>query len=129
MRLLLDTHVWIWSLVEPERVHRDAERALRSPDNELWLSPVSVWEAMLLAERGRIGVRAGARAWVREALSQMPLRDAPFSREVAIASRELAIETEDPGDRFIAATADHLGLVVTADAHLLACPVETLQAA
>lgn len=60
----------------------------------------------------------------------MPLRDAPFSREVAIASRELTIETEDPADRFIAATADHLGLVlVTADAHLLACSVETLQAA
>lgn len=47
---------------------RRVTRELVAPANELWLSPISVWEAMMLAERGRIVVAGDARAWVEEML-------------------------------------------------------------
>ena len=57
VKLLLDTHIWLWALLEPERLTAPVSDALQSPENELWLSPISVWEATMLAERGRVVVR------------------------------------------------------------------------
>ena len=42
MKLLLDTHIWLWSTLEPQRLARRVGKALADPANELWLSPVSV---------------------------------------------------------------------------------------
>ncbi|MGH7637952.1 MAG: type II toxin-antitoxin system VapC family toxin [Gemmatimonadaceae bacterium] len=120
MKLLLDTHIWIWSLVEPERLSRRVARELVAPANEIWLSPISVWEAMLLAERGRIVVAADARAWVEEMLRATPAREAPLTHDVALHSREVELPHADPADRFLAATAQVHGLtLVTADGRLL----------
>lgn len=121
MKLLLDTHIWIWSLVEPERLSRRIARELVAPANELWLSPISVWEAMLLAERGRIVVEGDARTWVEEMLRATPAREAPLTHDVALRSREVELPHPDPADRFLAATAQVHGLtLVTADTRLLA---------
>lgn len=119
MKLLLDTHIWIWSLVEPERLSRRVVRELMAPANELWLSPISVWEALLLAERGRI--IADAPGWVQEMIRATPAREAPLTHEVALRSREVKLPHHDPADRFLAATAQVHGLtLVTADGRLLA---------
>jgi PIN domain nuclease of toxin-antitoxin system len=56
MKLLLDTDIWLWALLDPDRLSPAVREALASTDNELWLSPISVWEANLLAERGRVRV-------------------------------------------------------------------------
>jgi len=122
MKLLLDTHVWLWSHVTPERLSKRAASALASSRNELWLSPVSVWEFMLLAERGRIRVQGhmSPETWVREALTRAPLHDAPLTRDVALRSRTIQLGHEDPADRFLAATAAAYDLVlVTADERML----------
>lgn len=119
MRLLLDTHIWLWGLLEPDRLGRRVADELESPDNELWLSAVSVWEALLLAERGRLELDAPPADWIELQLSRVPLRDAPVTREVAARSRALALPHEDPADRFIAATAAvHSLTLVTADDRL-----------
>lgn len=123
MKLLLDTHVWLWSQADPKRLARRAARALESPANELWLSPISVWELILLAEAGRVRLRKDPIAWVEEALALQPLREAALTREVAIASRRLALPHQDAADRFLAATAVVYGLqLVTADDRLLEAP-------
>ncbi|HVU05263.1 MAG TPA: hypothetical protein VHE30_26125, partial [Polyangiaceae bacterium] len=57
MKLLLDTHIWIWSLDDPKRLKPAVVKALRNPRTELWLSSISVWEATLLLDRGRIRVK------------------------------------------------------------------------
>ena len=62
MKLLLDTHVWIWSLIEPARLTSGVRSAFESDDNELWLSPISTWETLLLIERGRISVEGEPQA-------------------------------------------------------------------
>ena len=122
MRLLLDTHIWLWALLEPERLAASVRAALESPKNELWLSPISVWEATVLAERGRIAINAAPAEWVREMVRAIPRREAPLTHDIAVASREVALSHQDPADRFLAATARVLGLtLVTADERLLAC--------
>jgi PIN domain nuclease of toxin-antitoxin system len=121
LRLLLDTHVWIWMLLEPQRIAPGAVRQLEDSDNELWLSPISVWEALLLLQRGRVRVGLEPGVWFAQALRAMPVRDANLTREIVLASRSVDLHHEDPADRLIAATAAVLGLtLVTADERLLA---------
>lgn len=121
MKLLLDTHVWLWALLEPERLDTRTARRLDRGDSELWLSPISVWEAHLLAERGRLELDRPPSTWLADALRRVPLRDAPLTREVAFRSRTVSLEHDDPADRFLAATAAVYDLhLVTADDRLRA---------
>lgn len=134
MKLLLDTHVLLWSLLEPERLTAEARRRLEDDRNELWISPISAWETLLLIERGRVELgpeTQSAAAWVRRALAAAPLREAPLTVEVALASRIVRLDHRDPADRFLVATASVYDLVLaTADARLLACPdIRTLRCA
>lgn len=120
MKLLLDTHIWLWSLLEPARLSPKVAAALANPDTERWLSPSSVWEALLLIERKRLAVDRPGEAWVREALERAPMTDAPVTREVAIACHSFKSRHRDPVDRFLMATAIVFELtLVTADTTLL----------
>jgi PIN domain nuclease of toxin-antitoxin system len=118
LKLLLDTHIWIWSVAEPKQLSRRVQHELEDRDNELWLSPVSTWEVLLLHAKGRIKVRGNAREWVARATAFM--REAPLTHEIVAAAQELPLLHQDPADRFLAATAAVLGLtLVTADHRLL----------
>jgi PIN domain nuclease of toxin-antitoxin system len=120
VRLLLDTHIWLWSHLQPEKLGRNVARELERKENELWLSPVSIWETLYLAEKRRVELEPSPEEWIRVALSVAPVRDALLNREVAIWSRKLPVSNRDPADRFIAATAHvHELTLVTEDAHLL----------
>ena len=112
MKLLLDTHVWIWYLSGNERLSETLQTAIKDDLNELWLSPISIWEAMLLAEKGRIVLKPTPEKWVQNSLQELATKEAPLSNEIAILSRQLNLEHQDPADRFIAATAVHLDLVL-----------------
>ena len=120
LKLLLDTHIWIWSLIEPVQLTAGVRAALESDDNELWLSPISTWEALLLVERGRISLEWDPQALVSSMLKAGPFREASLTHAVAQQSRRLSLEHSDPADRFVAATAVVYDLtLVTADARLL----------
>ena len=121
MRLLLDTHIWLWSLLEPERLSGKVAEVLSSDETERWLSPLSIWEALLLIERKRLEVDRAGENWIREALESAPVVEAPLNGEVVLASRRLKTRHRDPVDRFLVATAQVFELtLVTADATLLA---------
>jgi PIN domain nuclease of toxin-antitoxin system len=118
LRLLLDTHIWLWSLIEPERLGKRTRGELRDPENELWLSPVSIWEALILHDKGRVYLASDAGEWI--ARNTAPFREAPLTHEIAAASQVLRLAHRDPADRFLAATAKVLDLtLVTADVNLL----------
>ena len=119
MKLLLDTHIWLWSVLEPHRVSRAVQQALRDGTNELWLSPVSTWEVLTLHAKGRIRLHGDAGAWISGAMAS--IREAPLTHEIVLAAQQLSWAHRDPADRFLAATAQVLGLtLVTADERLLA---------
>ena len=117
MKLLLDAQVWLWSKLEPRRLGRRVNAELSDVNNELWLSPVSVWEVLVLMQKGRVRVQDPF-AWVERAAEQ--LREAPLTREIVNAGLDLPLAHADPADRFLAATAHVLKLtLVTADQRLL----------
>ena len=118
MRLLLDTHIWIWSLNDPARLGKRTLLELRNPANELWLSAISTWEALTLHEKKRVRLHGDLDEWVAQATA--PFREAPLTHEIAAAARRLSLPQRDPADRFLAATAQVLDLTLdTADASLL----------
>ena len=127
MKLLLDTHIWLWSLAEPGRLSKRVRAAVTRAENEFWVSPISVWELLVLAERGRVKLDDEPRRWVADALASTPAQEAILTFEVAIRSREVMLAHPDPSDRFLVATALVYDLtLVTADDSLIEaklCPV------
>ena len=118
MKLLLDTHIWLWSLQDPARLGKRIQEELRDSQNELWLSPISTWEALILNAKGRIRIHGDLASWLARATA--PLREAPLTHEIALVATQLSIAQADPADRFLAATAQVLRLtLVTADTGLL----------
>lgn len=122
MKLLLDTHVWVWMRLDPGRLGARARRRIEDSANELWLSPISAWELLQLADRGRLRLGPDAPAWIRNSIATMAVSVAPIGVEIAIASRRIDLPHDDPADRLLAATAKLLDLtLVTADERLLSC--------
>jgi PIN domain nuclease of toxin-antitoxin system len=120
MKLLLDTHIWLWSVLEPKRLSRRVATEIQDSRNELWLSPISVWELIVLWQKGRMVPLEDIEAWVPEALRALPLQEAPVTYEVARETGRLRLSHRDPADRFLLATAKVFELtLVTADDHLL----------
>ncbi len=119
MKLLLDTHILIWGFLEPESLTPAVRDELERPSNELWYSPISVWETILLSEKGRIELKSDPADWIRKALRKAAVKEAPLNLETAVQSRKIKLVHNDPADRFIAATAQVYELVlVTADKRL-----------
>jgi len=127
MKLLLDTHILLWSLLEPARLAVEVSTELQNTSNELWLSPISTWEIIVLAEKGLIVLDAEPEPWLRDVFKKIPFREAPLNHEVAIRSRMIDLSHEDPADRFLVATAIVYDLkLVTADERMIAseaCPM------
>lgn len=120
MKLLLDTHIWLWSSLEPERLTRRVNKALADPANELWLSPVSVGELIVLLRKGRLTLPNDVAAWVARTMQDLELNEAPLTVEVALAISSIDIPHGDPADHFLAASAKVFDLtLVTSDERLI----------
>jgi PIN domain nuclease of toxin-antitoxin system len=119
MRLLLDTHVIVWAASGADSLDRRVATLLTDARHELWMSSVSAWELAMLSERRRIDLRPDTERWLAGAVAGLGLKEAPLTSAIAIESRRLSLPTEDPADRFIAATARvNECTLVTADAAL-----------
>ena len=118
MRLLLDTHIWIWSLQPTSPLATRVRGELQNPQNEIWLSPINTWEALTLHQKGRVYLDNDLDSWTARATA--PFQQAPLTHEIVAMARRLPLPHRDPADRFLAATAKVLDLtLVTADANLL----------
>ncbi len=105
MKYPLDTHIWLWSLLEPDKLDENIVKVLENKDNELFISPITVWETLILAEKGRIELLPSPSEWINEALKCSPVKEVQLSSSIAIKSRCIELPHKDPADRFIAATA------------------------
>ena len=120
MRLLLDTHIILWSSAKPDNLTQGIKDELENDSNELWFSPISIWEIILLAEKRRIAIGSDIEKAVRDILHTIPMKEAAINSEVAIQSRNVNLPHQDPADRFLAATAAVYELtLVTADARII----------
>lgn len=109
MKILIDTHIWVWLVNRPQRLGTRSRRLLADLRQQVYLSPVSVWEAILIARGGRLGGSRDPNLWLDRALNEPMLLDAPISRRIALELSRFELLHHDPADRWIVATARVLG--------------------
>ncbi|MEL7330655.1 MAG: type II toxin-antitoxin system VapC family toxin [Cyanobacteria bacterium J06560_2] len=123
MKLLLDTHIWLWYSLGDEQLPADMRRAIASSTNLLYLSPISIWKTVLLTEKGTLTLPPDPYLWIDFNLKMLGANEVPVTRAVATLSRQLFCPSQNMADRLMAATAVHYNLVlVTVDPRLLDTP-------
>jgi len=108
---------------EPHRLSNRVARELDNRENQLWLSPVSIWETLLLLRKNRIRIQDDFAIWITGAISKTPLIEAPLTFDVARALTTVSLPHSDPADIFLVASAMVFDLtLVTADRNLVHAP-------
>jgi PIN domain nuclease of toxin-antitoxin system len=131
MSLLLDTHVLLWWLSDPDRLspaQRDAVARVHA-ESPLLVSDISLWEVAMLHNLGRIRLTIPLREWLGKAAAPPLVRRHGISP--AIAAEVAALPDSfhrDPADRILVATARVLGAtLLTQDRRIVeAAVVDTL---
>jgi PIN domain nuclease of toxin-antitoxin system len=120
LKILLDSHIWLWYLQGSLHLPKEIKNSLDDLDNILYLSPISLWELIILAEKKKISLLPDPFIWTKKYSSLDRFHEAPLNFSVAIKSRELNLQHKDPADRFILATAVVYGLTLaTCDRQLI----------
>jgi len=123
LKLLLDTHIWISNEVEPWKLSSEVQRELANPSNELWVSPVSIREIVVLLEKRRIDLKQDFGQWVEGSIRDLQLNEAFLTLEAAQELRFTMLGYRDLADRFLVATTKVYDLtLVTADERLQRIP-------
>lgn len=129
MRLLLDTHCWLWLNEDPERISPVTRQRLESVRNELLLSAASAWEIAIKSSAGKLRLPARVEEYVP---SRMRLTGTnPLSIIAAHALRvfELPLHHRDPFDRLLIAQAQLERIpIVTADPQFQPYEVDLIEA-
>jgi PIN domain nuclease of toxin-antitoxin system len=103
----LDTHVWLWWLLGSDRMAKKERQELDrlASRGALRIAAVSLWEAQMLHEKGRLALNPPFDIWLREAAGADVVQVMPFDIEVVIALNNLPRSFHgDPADRLIVAT-------------------------
>jgi PIN domain nuclease of toxin-antitoxin system len=126
--IVLDTHVFLWYILDDPNLDPTLKPDLEHDPSSVRVPSICIWEAMLLAERGRIVIEdPKPGAILRKWLEQTGFGEAPLTNDIAILSRTLEFQHDDPADRFVASTAYALGAkLATSDARLRQLPWVTL---
>jgi PIN domain nuclease of toxin-antitoxin system len=128
MNLLLDTHAFLWYITNDPRLPRYAYDAIRDRSNEVFLSVVSVWEALVKHQAGKLALPVPADQYISD--RQTAHRIASLELDVAAVSRLLALPMHhrDPFDRMLICQALHRDLtIVTSDEQFRRYPVRLLR--
>lgn len=126
MRLLLDTHIFLWLLKTPERLGHHVE-SIEDPANELLVSAVVAWEIAIKHALGRMPLPTPPASYVPDRMRAIGARPVPVTHDHALGVASLPPLHRDPFDRLLVAQALRLdATLVTADAVLAGYPAETL---
>ena len=121
MRLLLDTHVWLWWNTQPDRLSTTAHRQIADARNEVFLSAASVWEISIKQKLGKLPLTESVSSYVSRRLTADNIRPLSVSVEHAAAVETLELRHRDPFDRLLIVQARQEGLrLLTADDQVLA---------
>lgn len=115
MKLLLDTHVLLWAVLEPVKLSENLREALEDSGNGLFVSAATAWE---IATKWRLGKLSQAASVVRDydlALNGLAALEIPISGEVARQAGLWDVPHRDPFDRLLAAQAVAADLVLASN--------------
>ena len=124
MRILLDTHVWVWAQEQPERLGPRTHRLMVGEEHETWVCPISTLEISHLVAVGHIQLSMPLAEWIGRSMAELAAQTASVSHEVAMEAYALPGSFHrDPADRLLVAIArrDNFTLA-TADDRILRYP-------
>ncbi len=127
MRVLVDSHVFVWTLLQDRRVSTAARKIIFSGEHELLFSIVSLWELSISIRLGRIRDLTSSVAFLHDQLGEFGLTLLPLRYQDILATEHLEPHHRDPFDRLLIAQAMANGLtLLTGDAVIQRYPVKTL---
>jgi PIN domain nuclease of toxin-antitoxin system len=116
MRYLLDTGVWLWSLIDAERINPKARQLIAEGSEELYLSAASSWEISIKSALGRLRLPLPPARLIPQALAAQGVRPLPITHTHALGVSDLPPYHRDPFDRLLIAQAQAEGMaILTAD--------------
>ena len=129
--IVLDTHVWLWYLNDPQRLSKTAADAVNHTmtENGIYVSSISVWEVALLVHKGRLVFTMELSDWIAHSEALSFVNFVAVDNTIAMKAVNLPESLHsDPADRIIISTARHLGVkLVTKDQRIRDYPyVETV---
>lgn len=101
MKLLLDTHVFLWFISGDPRLPTSWQDAIRDPNNEVYLSVVSVWEAVIKHQLGRLPLPESAESYVPKQRQRHMIQSLPLDEPSVCQLRKLPHLHRDPFDRML----------------------------
>jgi PIN domain nuclease of toxin-antitoxin system len=129
VRLLLDTHVWLWWNTEPERLSPAARRQIADARNEVFVSAASVWEIAIKQRLGKLPLPEPVYTYVARRLATDDMQPLSISVDHAAGVEALELRHRDPFDRLLIVQARREGLrLLTADDQVLAYGNPTVDA-
>ena len=99
MKIILDTHIFLWALMDPARIESDKRSALEDLSNTIFVSAVSVAELMIKASIGKLEINFDPVAIAKES----GFATLAFKAEAALLLKELPFHHKDPFDRMLIA--------------------------
>ncbi len=129
MKYLLDTHCWLWWVLEPDLLGPQTHRAIAEPKNFVYLSAASTWEATIKASIGKLSLPGGIQQFVKESYERDGFQPLPVIWEHSLGISDLPVLHKDPFDRLLIAQALYENaILVTADPLVSQYPVKVLDA-
>ncbi len=129
MKLLLDTHVWLWMGLARKRLGRRTRALLEDPENDLGISVASAWEIILKTARGKLELPMEPSEYIRTRFRRAGATVLPITLDHVLALASLKDGHSDPFDRILIAQAlAENRTLVTADKRLLDYPILSVDA-
>ena len=127
MRLLLDTSTFLWFLVGDRQLSEAAAEAIRSAENDVWLSVVSFWEILVKQQLGRLPLPKPASSYIPRQRKLHGIASLRLHERAVRHLPKLPSIHRDPFDRLLVCQClEHNLLLVTSDRAVQAYPVKTL---
>jgi PIN domain nuclease of toxin-antitoxin system len=116
MKVLVDTHTFIWALLHDHRLPAKAKEVLRSDEHELIFSLVSLWEIAIKIKTGKLNTIGSSVAYIRDEMNAYGMELLPIRYEHILYLEALPHHHSDPFDRLLIAQALTESLpILTAD--------------
>lgn len=123
MKLLLDTHVFLWFISGDNRLSVSFRDAVRNPDNDVYLSVVSIWEAIIKYQLGKLPLPESPETYLPKQRTRHSISSLPVDEESVAQLTKLPTLHRDPFDRLLICQAlQHELVIVTADTAIMAYP-------
>jgi PIN domain nuclease of toxin-antitoxin system len=127
MRLLLDTHVFLWYITADSRLSTAVRDAIRDHTNEAYLSVVSLWEVIIKHQLGKLPLPHPPETYLPEQREKHSISSLDLDEASIKHLAKLPPLHRDPFDRILVCQAIEHGMtIITVDKSILAYPVEIL---